>query len=383
MLSQDRVVRQPPPNGYFEDTQSEIDWYGSNPEGIDRDRTPEAEYSDEAIPVVSEEDSDSEGEWSRPTYSDASRSPSPMSPKLESVPPSSTSSSTRKRKAESSLDASVDQKKPRKGTKRRKTRGEREAIANLRSTVMALPPNIETVRQAVFEMTGPIRWTAEEFALLWPFVDNFWVCNKPNNPVTKSGTQSSYWWCRLHKGATESEAHGHRHKKLRTCDPCGIKLKMVKHYSASDVSILMSVVLSLHEDKAHCVTHNHTMDFMDVIKINSFVMGIAGEQVAQGYEVAWVHRVLKGVKWTANLNALEAAGGKYLNLMRVHNAGAEFKRAHPDDRIHGAKAPWPEQWEACLASLKDREDVFAENITAIRQLDGEIAHATAFAKRCE
>ena len=53
--------------------------------------------------------------------------------------------------------------------------------------------------------------------------------------------------------------------------------------------------------------------------------------------MAWVHRVMKGVKWTANLNALEAADGKYLNLMRVHNAGAEFKRAYPDERVHGAK----------------------------------------------
>ena len=105
MLSQDLVVRQSPPNGYFEDTQSEIDWYGSNPEGIDRDWIPAAEYSDEVISVVSEEESDSEGEWSRPIYSDASRSPSPMSSKLESA---FFSSSTRKRKAENSLDASVD-----------------------------------------------------------------------------------------------------------------------------------------------------------------------------------------------------------------------------------------------------------------------------------
>ena len=92
---------------------------------------------------------------------------------------------------------------------------------------------------------------------------------------------------------------------------------------------------------------------------------------------------MKGVKWTANLNTLEAAGGKYLNLMRVHNAGAEFKRAHPDDRIQGAKAPWPEQWEVCLASLKDMEGVLADNITAVRQIDGETTHASVFAKECE
>lgn len=113
MLSQDLFVRQPPPNGRFEDTQDEIDWYGSNPEGIDRDRTPEAKYIDEVIPLVPEEDSDSEGEWSRPTYSDASRSPSPPPKPFTFL----------KRKASDSLsndEATHEQKPPRKGTKRSK-----------------------------------------------------------------------------------------------------------------------------------------------------------------------------------------------------------------------------------------------------------------------
>lgn len=63
-------------------------------------------------------------------------------------------------------------------------------------------------------------------------------------------------------------------------------MKMVKYYSQSDRSILVSVVLSMHENKTHCLSHNHTLDFMNTIKTNSFVMGIAGEQVAQGCEVA-------------------------------------------------------------------------------------------------
>ena len=145
-----------------------------------------------------------------------------------------------------------------------------------------------------------------------------------------------------------------------------MKMKMVKHYSSFDRSILVLIVLSLHEDKAHCVTHNHTLDFMNAIKINSFVMGVVDEQITQEYEIAWVHRVLKGVKWTVNLNALEAAEDKYLNLMRVHNAETEFKRAHPDGRIHEAKALWLEQWESCLTSLKTQKSVFVENIIVVR-----------------
>ena len=55
MTSQGLVVRQPPQYGGFEDTEEEHDWYGSNPEGIDRDRISEAMYSDEVIDVVARE----------------------------------------------------------------------------------------------------------------------------------------------------------------------------------------------------------------------------------------------------------------------------------------------------------------------------------------
>ena len=37
-----------------------MDWYGSNPEGIDRDRTPEAIYSDEVLGVVAKEEDEEE-----------------------------------------------------------------------------------------------------------------------------------------------------------------------------------------------------------------------------------------------------------------------------------------------------------------------------------
>ena len=75
MASQDRVVRQSPQISGFEDTSEKLNWYGSNSEGIDRERTPDAMYFDEFFALDQEEhDSDpNNGEWSQPTYSDASR----------------------------------------------------------------------------------------------------------------------------------------------------------------------------------------------------------------------------------------------------------------------------------------------------------------------
>ena len=115
MTSQELVVRQPPQYGDFEDTQEELDWYGSNSEGIDRDRTPKAFYSDDDGPPMAPEvkDSDpSDEEWSQSTYSDASRSPSPP---LKSI--STSHHPAIKRKASTPLDS---QKEPQIGTKRRK-----------------------------------------------------------------------------------------------------------------------------------------------------------------------------------------------------------------------------------------------------------------------
>ena len=40
---------QPSSYGTFEVTQEELDWYGSNPEGVDRDRTPDAVFLDEVM----------------------------------------------------------------------------------------------------------------------------------------------------------------------------------------------------------------------------------------------------------------------------------------------------------------------------------------------
>ena len=56
ITSQDRVVSQPPQIPGFEDTQKKLDSYGSDPEGIDRDRSSDAMYFDEFMALNQEED---------------------------------------------------------------------------------------------------------------------------------------------------------------------------------------------------------------------------------------------------------------------------------------------------------------------------------------
>lgn len=109
---------------------------------------------------------------------------------------------------------------------------------------------------------------------------------------------------------------------------------MVKVFSQSDISILLTVILSLHlNKKSPCYQHDHERDFVDQVKINSFVMIASGEAVAKGWQIVSIYSNLRGVKWTVNLSVLKAAGGKHLKLLHVYNAGVEWKKSHPDGRI--------------------------------------------------
>ena len=116
----------------------------------------------------------SDAEWSRGTYSNASRSPSPPFNTLPTSyhPPI-------KRKASVSLN---EQKEPRKGTKRSKLAP--VIPSEVASTILKLPVDTPATREGVFALKTVIKWTPEQFDAYWPLVDNFWVCNKPDKPLT-------------------------------------------------------------------------------------------------------------------------------------------------------------------------------------------------------
>jgi hypothetical protein len=67
--------------------------------------------------------------------------------------------------------------------------------------------------------------------------------------------------------------------------------------------------------------HNHDLDYMDSIKRNSAVRNIAAAEVLKGYKPCDVARNLRENTRADNLRALQAAGGSYICLKDVHNAG--------------------------------------------------------------
>ena len=251
------------------------------------------------------------------------------------------------------------------------------------STVLSLPPGLFSLRQQAFHLNAQLVWTAEEFDQYWPFVDNIWVHNH-TEPMTKKKTRKFYWYCRLWKNDADkkTEGQGRRAKRMRITPPCPMKLAMIKHFDESDN--LLTVTLNCHVSKKNDAVneHNHTLEYLDTIKINSAIKLSAGQEVAKGYTPAVVNRNMQGVKYGGNLEALKIAGGLHFDLKAVHNAGKGFKKLNPDIRILGAKEVWETQFDDCFDALQaSGEDVLSAKLKVARAVDGEFSHAIAFTKR--
>ena len=110
-----------------------------------------------------EESDPSDGEWNQPTYSDASRSPSPT---LKSIPTSHHPAI--RRKASTPLD---ERKESRMGTKRCKVAPPISLEVAL--TILKLPEDTPDTRETYFLLRTPIQRTNEQFDAYWPLVNNF------------------------------------------------------------------------------------------------------------------------------------------------------------------------------------------------------------------
>ena len=212
------------------------------------------------------------------------------------------------------------------------------------STLLTISPNIRAIQDQAFHITEEITWTAKQFDQYWGYMDSFWVLNS-TRPV-KDGRQTLNYWCRLRREPAEkSQGSRHRAKRIRTVEVCGMKLNMYKIWKDNQ---LISVTLSCNETSRGrdvCYEHNHTLEYLDTIKVNLKVKNTVAIEVAKGYRPSDINRNIKGIKWAANKEALRDGGGAHLYLKKIHNAGATWKRQNSDMRIARAIIKWEEQLE--------------------------------------
>lgn len=249
------------------------------------------------------------------------------------------------------------------------------------SILLSLPPHLALVRQQAFDLPTSFSWTADEYRLYWLFVDNLLVHNHTNSK-TKKNSEKSYWYCRLWKNDADqkSDSHGRRAKRMRLTDPCPAVLIVIKQYDEANQLALISLARRVQKSETSD-EHNHTLQDVNDIKINSALKLTAGSEVAKGYRPAVIKQNMQSIKFEGKLEVLKIADGASFNLLIVHNVSRDFKKAHPDQRLVGANLKWEDQLNECVDTLQaGGEDVLIKKLEATR-LDGEKSFGIAFAKR--
>lgn len=209
------------------------------------------------------------------------------------------------------------------------------------STILdVIPKDIEAIRLRLFKLDdGAITLSIADWNTYFPWVDNFWIRNKPApQHATAEGTRTAYYWCRFHSTKDHVPTRSgtsKRNRSSRDAMGCGMKLKAVFH-GEDFVEVLRH---------GECLEHVHIMEDADRIKKHSAIRQLAAEESTHGYKTSEVAANLRAIHRPADRKKLHGAGAHWLNLKDVHNQGAAYKAANPDVRLQGARYHWQEQRE--------------------------------------
>jgi len=197
-------------------------------------------------------------------------------------------------------------------------------------------PNLEKMRESLFEVQSPIQLSQSEFKQYWPYVDNVWLKQRSN--ASRDGSMViDYYTCRLKRqpatrlkqeparnteadAEVKGEASGkkRRKRKGREGGICGMQIK-IQRVEWPDVTYTVSRVSPPEEG------HTHDLGFLDKIKRNSAIMSVARREASKGYHPSSVFAVLRKEEDT-----LTAAGGRYLSVSDIRNTGQQWRWDNPD-----------------------------------------------------
>ena len=95
----------------------------------------------------------------------------------------------------------------------------------------------------------------------------------------------------------KTQGSGHGAKKIRTTEPCACGMKL-KYKLWNEKNQLVSVELSRNElrscgKEGVCYTHNHTLEYLDIIKVNSKVKNTVETEAAKGTGLVILIEILK------------------------------------------------------------------------------------------
>jgi hypothetical protein len=88
--------------------------------------------------------------------------------------------------------------------------------------------------------------------------------------------------------------------------------------------------VELYTSGSHPTNHSHLLDESDANKRNSFLRGLAQQDIAKGYAPAAVIGLIQGHRKSEVRERLAAAGGTYLTRQDVINSSAAWRLANPN-----------------------------------------------------
>lgn len=92
-----------------------------------------------------------------------------------------------------------------------------------------------------------------------------------------------------------------------------MKLIIIKQFD--DINNLLTINVKLYVDKFH----NHTLKFLNNIKINFVVKFATENEMIKEYVFAIINKNMQEMKWQINLNALKKIDNIHLNFKAVYN----------------------------------------------------------------
>ena len=84
------------------------------------------------------------------------------------------------------------------------------------------------------------------------------------------------------------------------------------------IKLLYNKIKSCRKKEVYYM-HNHKLEYLNIIKVNSKLKNPIKIEVAKAYQPIDINKNSKRVKLVGNKAKLEDAGGVYLNLKEIHN----------------------------------------------------------------
>ena len=138
------------------------------------------------------------------------------------------------------------------------------------------PEDIASWRLKAFEIREALVMKRAQFDELLPFIDNHWVETNKSRP----NRRERVFRCRLAKGpAKKSQGKEIRKKLIRDHPACGMRLKV----SLSEEEDIVILSRGTARGEPDCTKHNHSIELVDRIKINTHVRDAATSLVSHNF----------------------------------------------------------------------------------------------------